>query len=206
MAHLIEPCCSHRHLSELRSKLGKGGTEDFEGYGDLSLTELLPPLVTHYHGTKLLIVAPSLPEQATDIIKACMKKEWVLVDGSGKIPAITHLTIVADLSPEKSPVASQWTKDNPFGERMTLIDKSQEETVILLPDFAITGPVNLRYGHRFIATATTNPETITTLWKMYETTGAEKTSYTKKKSSKKEMPGQEAGQKEEEQEADQTIL
>lgn len=206
MAHLIEPCCSQRHLSELRNKLGKNGTAEIEGYGDLSLTELLPPMVTRYHGTKLLIVAPSLPDQAADIIKVCMRKEWVSVDGSGKIPAITQLTIITDLSPEKSPIASLWKKANPCRERMTLIDKSQEETVILLPDFAITGPVNLRYGHRFIATATTNPETVATLWKMYETTGAEKTSYTKKKSSKKEMPEQEAGKKEDEQEADQTIL
>lgn len=152
--------------------LGKSGTAEFEGYGDLSLTELLPPLVTRYNGTGLLIAAPALPDQATDIIRRCMMKEWPLMDGSGKIPAVTHLTIVTDLSYDKSPVASQWMKDNPFSDRLTLIDRAQEETAILLPDFAITGPVNMRYGHHFVATATTEPAKVAELWEKFTKTAA----------------------------------
>ena len=167
MAHLIQPCCSHRHLGELRSKLGKSGTAEFEGYGDLSLTELLPPLLNHYNGVDLLIAAPSLPDQAADIIKSCMGKEWPLMDGSGKIPIITHLTVVADLSEAKSPTASRWLRENPWGERLTLTDTVQEETAIVLPDFAITGPVNMRYGNPFTATATTDPETVRALWERF---------------------------------------
>lgn len=164
MAFLIEPCCSHRHLGELRRMLGNGGTAEFEGYGDLSITELLPPLVNHYNGTVLVIVAPSLPDQAANAIEACMRKEWAVVDGSGKIPAVRHLTIVTDLSKEKSPMASQWLKGNPFGGRLTLVDKIQDDTVILLPDFAITGPVNMRYGEHFTAEATTDVENVRNLW------------------------------------------
>lgn len=170
MAHLIQPCCAHKHLSELRSKLGEDGTEKIEGYGDLSLNELLPPLVTHYTGTMLLIAAPSLPDQATDIIKRCMTKEWTHPSGRGRIPAVTHLTVVADLSEGKSPAASQWLKENPWGGRLTLVDREQEETAILLPDFAITGPVNMRYGHHFEATATTKPETVRALWAKFART------------------------------------
>lgn len=167
MAHLIQPCCSQKHLSELRSILGKNGTAEFEGYGDLSLTELLPPLVNHYNGTALLIAATALPDQAADVIKACMGKYWALVDGSGKTPAITHLTIIADLSEGKSPKASQWLKENPWDGRLTLVDTAQEETAILLPDFAINGPVNMRYGNPFTATATTEPEKVKALWEKF---------------------------------------
>ena len=147
--------------------LGKGGTAEFEGYGDLSITELLPPLVNHYNGTVLVIVAPSLPDQAANVIEACMRKEWAVVDGSGKIPAVRHLTIVTDLSKEKSPMASQWLKGNPFGGRLTLVDKIQDDTVILLPDFAVTGPVNMRYGEHFTATATTDPRRLQALHRQY---------------------------------------
>lgn len=167
MAHLIQPCCTQKHLRELRNAVRNGGTAEVEGYGDLSLNELLPALVNHYGGVKMLIAAPSLPDQAADIIRYCMGNYWTLRDGSGKIPAITHLTIVTDLTAWKSPAASRWLRENPFGERLTLTDTVQEDTAILLPDFAITGPVNMRYGHPFTATATTNPETVRALWDRY---------------------------------------
>lgn len=168
--HLIEPCCAQKNLRELRSILKKNGTAEFEGYGDLSLTELLPPLVTHYNGTKLLIAAPTLPDQAAEVIITCMRREWALVDGSGKIPAITHLTIVTDTRKKMSPMAFQWLKANPFGDRLTLVDRKHDETVILLPDFAIVGPVNMRYGEHFIAKATMKGDDVAALWDQYAKT------------------------------------
>lgn len=192
MAHLIQPCCAQKHLSELRSILKKNATAEFEGYGDLSLAELLPPLVTHYNGVELLIAAPVLPEQAVNVIKACMRREWTLIDGSGKIPAITHLTIVTDLRKKKSPEASAWVKDNPFGERLTLIDRQQDGTAIVLPDFAITGPVNMQYGEHFTATATTKPERVAEIWEQYggmTGTGAAEAQHTEpEEKAKKESP------------------
>lgn len=166
--HLIEPCCAHKHLSELRDVIGKNGTAEFEGYGDLSIKELLPPLVMHYNGTRLLIAAPVLPDQAADAIRIWMRKEWPFIDGSGKVPVITHLTIATDIRKKKSPLASSWLKDNPFGERMTLVDMRHDDTVILLPDFAIVGPVNMQYGENFTARATTKASEIEALWKQYE--------------------------------------
>lgn len=165
--YIIEPCCAKRHLNALRNDIGKGGTADFEGYGDLSLSELLPAMLTHYSETELLIAAPSLPDPLADVLKLWMKQQWSRADGKGKLDAIHHLTIIADLSEEKSPTVSQWLKDNPFGERLALVDMKQDETAILLPDFAITGPVNLRYGERFTATATTDPERLSGLWNTF---------------------------------------
>lgn len=186
---IIQPCCAPKHLRELRNAIGKNGSAEFLGYGDLSLTELLPALLTNTDDVDLLIAAPSMPEQATDIIARWLRVEWPRMDGKGKVFAIRHLTIIADLSPEKSPVASQWLNDNPFSDRLTLIDKEQEETVILLPDFAITGPVNLRYGHEFTATATTKAEDVAALWKKYGVASAEKAGkVTEKTEDPKEKP------------------
>lgn len=165
--HIIEPCCAVKHVADLRRALGACGTLPFEGYGDLSLTELLPAILTRYSGAELLIAAPSLPGQAVDIIRKWMAVQWPRMDGSGNVYAVRHLTIVADLRKKKSPEASQWLKDNPFGERLTLVGRQQDDTVILLPDLAIEGPVNMRYGHHFTATATADAEHIADLWKRY---------------------------------------
>lgn len=164
---LIEPCCSQKNLRELRYAIRDGGTAQFEGYGDLSITELMGPLVNHHNGVEMLIAAPSLPDQTAEIVDKWLKLTWARMDGRGSIWRIEHLTIVSDLSSEKSPVASTWLKENPFGERLTLHDIQQEDTAILLPDFAITGPVNMRYGNHFVATATTLQEKVKTLWEQY---------------------------------------
>lgn len=167
--HTIQPCCAQKHLHDLRNAIGKNGTAEFMGYGDLSLTELLPAILMRYDDVKMLIAAPSMPKQATEIITQWMKVQWARMDGRGKVYSIRHLTVVADLSEEKSPVASQWLKENPWGERLTLVDTVQEETAILLPDFAITGPVNMRYGNPFTATATTDPDAVAALWAKFAT-------------------------------------
>lgn len=154
-------------MAELRTAIKQGGEAELEGYGDLSLTELLPALLTRYSETRLMIVAPTLPDQAADILKKWMQKQWARMDGRGNLNVIEHLTIIADLSKRKSPTASAWQKENPFPDRLTLIDRKQPDTAILLPDFAIIGPVNMQYGHHFIATATTRAGHVEDLWKRY---------------------------------------
>lgn len=165
--YLIEPCCATRHLMLLRDIIKNNGTREFEGYGDLSLTELLPAIMTRYSETDLLIAAPSLPDQAADVIAQWMGQQWSRRNAPGKVYAIRHLTIIAGMSRRKAPIASSWAKDDPFDGRLTVVNRQQEETVILLPDFAVIGPVNMRYGEHFVATATTDPERIAELWKKY---------------------------------------
>lgn len=172
--HIIEPCCAKKHVMALRDALGKSGTTLFEGYGDMSLTELLPALLTRYSETELLIAAPSVPDQAADTIKKWMRQKWARMDGKGKLNAVGHLTLVADLGKEKSPTASGWLKRNPFGGRLTLVDRRQAETVILLPDLAVIGPVNMQYGHHFVATATARPSHVEHLWEQWRKATAEK--------------------------------
>ena len=74
---------------------------------------------------------------------------------------------VAPLDRENSDYICKWLKEQPFGDRLTLVDTEQVDTAILLPDFAITGPVNMRYDKHFIAEATTEPKKVRALWEKY---------------------------------------
>lgn len=166
--YLIEPCCSQKHLRALRKGLRNNDTVLFHGYGDLSLAELLPSLLMNYSETELMIVAPFLPDTVSEVIAMWMRKQWARVDGSGNIDVIAHLTIVADLSERRSPMASSWIKNNPFPERMVLKSIQQNDTAILLPDIALIGPMNLTYSGHFSALATKDTSTIECLRKVYE--------------------------------------
>ena len=189
--HIIEPCCSHRQMADLRKALRGGGRDQIRGYGDMSLTEMLPALLTGYNETEMMIVAPAIPDQAADIITTWMRWQWAKIDGSGKFHLLTRLTIIADLSEEKSPVASEWLKDNPWGDRLVLVDKTQDDTALLLPDIAITGPLNLRYGSNFVCDVTTIGEEVGELWKQYLKTVRPKAKPAKKKEPA-EVPAEEA--------------
>lgn len=167
--HLIEPCCTQKHIARLRKALGEDGTDFFHGYGDLSLTEMLPVILMHYSGkADLLLVVPALPDTVTELLATWMRKQWMKIDGSGKVYVIGHLMLIADLRENKSPLASAWTKENPFPDRLTLRNVQQNDTAILLPDIALCGPINLTYGGHFAAMATKNARTIATLREMYE--------------------------------------
>lgn len=166
--HLIEPCCTQKHIARLRKALGEDGTDFFHGYGDLSLTEMLPVILMHYSEADLLFVAPTLPDTATELFATWMRKQWMKIDGSGKVYVIRHLMLIADLRENKSPLASAWAKDNPFPGRLTLKNAQQNDTAILLPDIALWGPINLTYGGHFTAMATKNARTIASLREMCE--------------------------------------
>jgi hypothetical protein len=167
MKKLIEPCCAGRHMLSVRDAIGTKGTMEIEGYDDLSLTELLPAILTRYAETELMIVAPTLPDQATEVIATWMRRTIARMDGNGRLNYIRRLTIVSDLSEAASPDASAWLNENPYGERLVLHDMRQDATAILLPDFAIEGPVNMRYGKHFTATAYGKREDVDGLWTKY---------------------------------------
>ena len=162
---LIEPCCTQKQLLALRKKLGDDGTTFFHGYGDLSLAELLPVLMTRYSEVNIMIVAPALPNGAAKVLRQMMEKQWS--DGKGQVNAIGHLTLVADLRKSKSPVASAWVQENPFPGRLTIHDVQQNDTAIILPDIALYGSINLTYGGHFSGIATKRARTIESLREMY---------------------------------------
>lgn len=152
---------------QMRDAIGNGGKTKFMGYGDLSLTELLPALLTRYSETEMMIVAPAVPDQAAEIITRWMKKQWPRMDGRGRLNVVSKLTVVADLSEESSPMASQWLNGNPFDGRLVPVSHAQGDTALLLPDIAVTGPLNMRYGQNFVCNVTTVREEVDRLWKQY---------------------------------------
>lgn len=157
-----------KHLQELRNAIGKNGQTSFKGYGDLSLAEFLPALLTRYSETRMLLAAPTLPLQSVTVLSKWMKRQWARMDGKGKLDVIQHLDIITDLSKKGSPALQDWVSDNPFGERLSLHNVQHEEYVILLPDIAILGFSNMQYADPFVATVTTKPEVVDELWKKYE--------------------------------------
>lgn len=164
---IIEPCCTQKQIPILRRKLGTDGTMFFHGYGDLSLDELLPVLLTRYSEADLMVVAPTLPNASAKVLKKLMERQWPTLDGKNRLNGIGHLTLIADLRKRKSPQASQWLSENPFGERLTLCNVQQNDTAILLPDIAFLGNINLTYGGHFTALATKNPKVMEDLRKNF---------------------------------------
>ena len=162
---IIQPCCTKKALCRLRETTDKGGTRTFECYGDMSITELLPALMTRYAETEMLIAAPSIPDQAAEAIAWEMRRRWSRADGMGKMDEISHLTIITDVS--RSPQLMIWIGDDTFGDRLTVIDRRQEEDVILLPDLAILGFKNMRYSEHFIGTITGAPDRVAALWEQF---------------------------------------
>lgn len=163
---IIEPCCAQKQFPMLRDAIGDNG-KTFEGHGDMSLTELLPAILSRYVEIDMIIAAPAIPDQAADIIYEWMRRTWGRMDGKGRMNCLHKLTIIADLSEDASPKASQWVKNNPFPDRLTLVDKAQTDTALLLPDLAVTGPLNFRYGEHFVCEATAIQGEVDALWKRY---------------------------------------
>ena len=166
--YLIEPCCTQKHWPALREKIKNGGTMMFHGYGDLSLHELMPVIMTRYSGADVTIVCPALKDPAAELLMKWMEKGWASPKGKGKLFAIRHLNIITDFSKKKSPIASVWQKENPYPDRMTVHNVQQNDTCILLPDLAIHGSLNLVHGGHFTAIATSSPRLIASLREVYE--------------------------------------
>lgn len=192
----IEPCCAQKQFPMLRDAIGDHGKTLFEGYGDMSLTELLPAILSRYVEIDMIIAAPAIPDQAADIIYEWMRRTWGRMDGKGRMNCLHKLTIIADLSEAASPKASQWVKNNPFPDRLVLVDKAQTDTVLLLPDLAVTGPLNFRYGEHFVCEATAVQGEVDALWKSYtEVAKPAKRTARKQKASKEDTDSANGGAK-----------
>ena len=159
---LIEPCCTQRHWPQLREKLGNGGTMFFHGYGDLSIAELLPVILTRYSETDMTIVCPALPDAAANVLQHWMDKKW-----GGSKNVLRHLTLITNLHNKKSPAASKWVKNNPWPDRLVPCNIQQNDTALLLPDIAIYGGLNMSHCGHFTALASTNAKVIENLRTTY---------------------------------------
>lgn len=164
---LVEPCCAPKHLAALQDGIREKGTAFWHAYGDFSLAEFLPALLLRYCEAEMVFAAPYLPDDAAEALCRAMHSKRARMDGTGSMDTIAHLTLVTDLSGRRSPLASTWLKENPFGERLTIRNVHQADTAVIMPDIAFIGPVNLTYGHHFTAVATKNAGTLESLRSLY---------------------------------------
>ena len=164
---IIEPCCTQKNWPELRKKIGNDGTTFFHAYGDLSIAELLPVMLTRYTDVRMTIVCPSLPNAAAEVLLTWMNKKWARQSG-GDVNVISSLTLITDLRARKSPDASKWVQENPFPGRLMLHNIQQNDTAILLPDIALFGNINMAHNGHFVALATSNQKVISNLSEVYK--------------------------------------
>ena len=169
LMYLIEPCCTQRHWPILRDKLKDNSTVFFHGYGDLSLEELLSVILLPYAEADMMLVTPTLPDHAAEILLYWLRRELTRMDGSGKFNVVKTITLITNLSEKKSPLASTWLTKNPFPGRLTLRNVHQNDTALIFPDLALYGAFNLTYGGHFTAIATKNAGLIDSLRKVYST-------------------------------------
>ena len=164
---LIQPCCTQKTIPQLRRKLGDDGTTFVHGYGDLGLNELLPVMLAPYREAELMIVAPALPDTAARVIEKLMQRQMPLPGGKGDVMLIKKLTVVANLKKNPKYISAGWMKQNPWGDRLVLRHRQQNDTAILLPDMAVIGPVNMAYNGHFTAVVTRRKKTIDELRATY---------------------------------------
>lgn len=139
----------------------------FHGYGDLSLNELLPVVLLAYAETDMMLVCPTLPDRAAETLLYWLRRELPRMDGKSKFHVVKSLTLIANLSEKKSPLASTWLANNPFQGRLTLHNKQQNDTALILPDLALYGAFNLTHSGHFTAIATKNAGMIDSLRSTY---------------------------------------
>ena len=166
--YIIEPCCTQKHWPALLQRLKGDDIIFFHGYGDLSLSELLPVILTAYNEIDMVLVSPSLPDSTARVLISWMRKQWARMDGKGSLNVIGHLTIVTNLNKEKSPLASTWQDKSIFGPRLQLRNVQQNDTALIFPDLAIYGNINLSYGGHFSAIVTRNARIIQSLRSLYD--------------------------------------
>lgn len=153
----IQPCCTQKHIPAVRRQLEKQTTVAFEGYGDLTLADLLPVLGDTCIGHDLTIVAPNIPRYLRSAILHSMTS--TVVRQGKNTPRHPHLTIVTDTSEERSPDLRHLAESMP--DRITLCHAVQSDTMLLLPDELWFG--NIGRGARFVGVVTRDPNLIATI-------------------------------------------
>ena len=124
---LIEPCCTSKTIPSLIDRLGNDGTELWHGYADLTLADILTPILASYEEVvDVTIVIPYLPPYLADALRIH------LVQGS-----ICNLTLLTDARGSKGQPAMSLARA--YSDSVILASHSVADTFILLPDIVWWG-------------------------------------------------------------------
>ena len=156
----IEPCCANKHWKKVLAELELKKTVLIEGYGDMTLNELLPVALGRCQEAEVIITAPLMPEELCRTIGTLLYHTWALPDG-GNINKIAHMRVITDARASKSPAVMEWAKR--YGGQVELASCQQNDTMVLVTDsnsaddMAIVGPVNVQPCGQWTTMVTRDP-------------------------------------------------
>jgi len=164
----IEPCCAHKHWKKVLKELELNGTVLMRGYGDMTLSELLPEVLAGYTEADVLMALPTAPEAARVLLRSMLHRTWGMQEG-GNVNNVARLRLLTDARASRSPGLVEWAQRQ---ERLELASAQQNDTIILVEDgrqqgadrLAIMGPVNVVPCGMWTAAATTGPIMVASLW------------------------------------------
>jgi len=123
----------------------------FEGYGDLTLNELLPVLGDIHIGQDITIITPNVPRYLLSGIQH-MLAATVVKKGKNTLRH-PHMTITTDTSEQHSPGLKELA--DRVGDRITLNHQQLSDTMILLQGELWFG--NVGHGKHFHGIVTREP-------------------------------------------------
>lgn len=161
---LIEPCCSQRHVPELLSLLEDSDPLFFQGFGDLSLSDLLSPLLSGISLSDVLLMCPTLPSPIHPFLRSWYLKRWSTGDSSDGTPPIASLTIVTDCRSSRSGDIRAWRdsliQDGLPCQSVALSHYVQNDTCLIVNDLLIYGNMNIVPRNPFSAIVTRSPHLV----------------------------------------------
>ncbi len=157
----IEPCCANKHWKQVLKELEMKKTVLVNGYGDMTLTELLPEVLQRYSEADVLMALPTVPEQMRTLVGRMLRRTWALAQG-GNVDVVRRLRLITDARASKSPGLVEWAQGQ---ERLRLANAQHNDTLIIVHNgnpqgecaLAIMGPVNMVPCGQWTAMVTRDP-------------------------------------------------
>lgn len=188
----IEPCCTQKHWPQVLEDLKRRPTVMMNGYGDMTLCELLPVMLERYAECEVMVVVPTLPPQLREVLDRWARQTWG--DGSR---AVAQMWVITDARESKSPGAAEWSR----GAGVAMASCQQNDTAVVVrgrgsrgesqgsrgesresrgesresrvesqefgEDVMVTGAVNVRPSGMFTAVVTRDEKMIAETWAYY---------------------------------------
>lgn len=148
------------------------------GYGDMTLCELLPVMLERYAECEVMVAVPTLPPQLREVLDRWTRQTWG--DGSR---AVARIWVITDARESKSPGAAEWSRD----AGVAMASCQQNDTTVVVrgrgsrvesqgsrgegrefgEDVMVMGAVNVRPSGMFTAVVTKDEKMIAEAWAYY---------------------------------------
>ena len=169
----IEPCCTQKHWPKILHNLKDTSYVYFEGYGDMTLNELLPVVFDGFSDADVMLAVPVMPERLISTLRELTKRSWANPSGRGSVPLIKRFRIITDARSTKSPGVLDFCRElrsQCAGSGVASLQ--QNDTIIIVRDaystIMIFGSVNSRPSCQWTAFVTNDQGHIADVWSVLE--------------------------------------